>query len=322
MKAITLEEHAAFPSLGDNNDFYNGIWKVFPGYQQKAWDYGALRLADMDAGNVSLQVLSHLPGIGLRDPARCQAANNEMAKEIQANPNRFAGFAALPMAVPDEAARELHRAVTDLGFRGALVDNHLEDMTQYDDARFWPVFEVAEKLDVPIYLHPSPAPAAEVEQRFAGNYPWKVQMGLTTGAWGWHENVGLHILKLYAAGVFERFPQLKIIIGHMGELLPMMLHRVARLRFFQEMAAERKKSILDVWDENIWVTTSGMFSVSTFKMLQQVTRIDHILFSVDYPFESNTTGRAFLEELRSSETLTHEELEMVAWKNGHSLLKL
>ncbi|CAI0653818.1 unnamed protein product [Colletotrichum noveboracense] len=218
------------------------------------------------------------------------------------------------MGVPDDSVAELRRTVKELGFVGAMVDNHLENMTHYDDdSHFWPIFGAAEELGVPIYLHPSP-PTPEV---FKSRY-----RGLGTASWGWHEDVGLHILKLYLAGVFERFPKLKIIIGHMGELLPIMLSRVESMPAFQAMAEKGSKSIKDIWHDNIWVTTSGIFCIDTFKMLRQVTRIKHILFSVDYPFESSSSGRAFLTELLTTSTLTEDEVDMISRKNAIHLLGL
>lgn len=199
-RVITLEEHAAFPSLGDGSaasPFYKAIWGVFPEAQKNVWEHSTKRIADMDAGHISFQVMSHAPGTGSSNPAGCRAANNEIAEDIKRNPERLGGFTALPMAYPKEAAEELERAVKELRFLGALIDNHLEDMTHYDYERFWPVFAMTEKLDVPIYLHPSPPSPEWVHPEFAGNYSSKCALGLSTAAWGWHENVGLHILKLY-----------------------------------------------------------------------------------------------------------------------------
>ncbi|PYH92074.1 2,3-dihydroxybenzoic acid decarboxylase [Aspergillus ellipticus CBS 707.79] len=324
ISAITLEEHVAFPSLDIENDpFYGNIWKIFPERLHHAKDISTTRLANMDAGNISYQILSHLPDtIALTSPSHCRAANDEMAAAIAQHPTRFGGFAALPMSDPAAAATELHHAITDLHFHGALIDNHLPDGTHYDAEHFWPVFAAAEALDVPIYLHPSPPTNDYLQSRFSGNYPLTVELGLATGAWGWHENVGLHVLKLYAAGVFERFPRLKIIIGHMGELLPIMLHRIVRLRFFEEMEKKRGKGILDVWNENVWVTTSGIFSVETLDMVLRVTKKERIMFSVDYPFEDNVTGRRFLEELRERGELSGEEVQGIAEGNVRALLGL
>lgn len=323
-RAITLEEHIAFPAMaaGEDQPFYKDGWRMYPDKKAKARDHGPVRLADMDAGSIAVQVLSHIPGIGISNPAICRAANDQMAEAIRQNPTRFAGFAALPMGVPEEAVKELRRTVTELGFLGALVDNHLEDMTHYDDARFWPVFEAAQDLDVPLYLHPAPPTQDIFASTYAGNYPHLASIGLGTACWGWHQDVGLHVLKLYLAGVFTRFPRLKIAIGHMGEMLPIMLDRAAAMPAFRAAVAHGARPLREVWDTNIWVTTSGIFSLDTFQMLRQVTKLEHILFSVDYPFDTTESGKLFMDALHKSGMLTEDEFDMVVRKNAITFLKL
>jgi len=121
---------------------------------------------------------------------------------------------------------------------GALIDNYLENITQYDDEKFWPVLAIAEKLDVPIYLHPFPPSPEVVKKAFMGNYSMQAAFGFSTAAWGWHENVGLHVLKLYKASLFVRFPGLKIVIGRMGRMMPFMLDRVERMPFLKAGSGE------------------------------------------------------------------------------------
>ncbi|RFU34177.1 hypothetical protein B7463_g2165, partial [Scytalidium lignicola] len=163
---ITLEEHATFRALGDESPFYTEIWKTFPKQRRALLDHDTERLADMDAGHVLIQVLSQLPGIGVENSFGCRAANNELSTVIKAHPTRFAGWAVLAMADPEEAALELERAVTELGL---------------------PVFAAAERLDVPIYLHPAPASDSVMAARFngaEGGFSRAVAQGLSTGAWG------------------------------------------------------------------------------------------------------------------------------------------
>lgn len=318
-RTITLEEHATFPSLGDSHPFYNKIWPLFPHVRAALLDHSTGRLADMDQGHVTHQVLSHLPGLANHNVAGCRGANDEMAAAIRAHPDRFAGFAALPMAHPDDAAAELERAVTQLGFKGAMIDNHLDDMTHYDDERFWPVFATAQRLDVPLYIHPAPCPDDTVKARFAGNYADVTATSLSMGAWGWHENIGLHILKLCAAGLFDRFPQLKIIIGHMGEMLPIWIDRIMGLKFVNRAGL---KSFEDIWNNNIWITSSSFFSVRTLEMVLKTTRIDRLLYSVDAPFLQSEEGWNFLQEIAKGGVLSAEELNMFAFDNAKKLLKL
>lgn len=151
-----------------------------------------------------------------------------------------------------------------------------------------------------------------------GEYSSVVAQGLSTGAWGWHEYLGLHVVKLYAAGVFQQFPRLKIVIGHMGEMIPMMIDRIERLKFFE---CGGLGSFRAVWERNVWMTTSGSFSVRTLEMLLKVTPLDRVLYSVDTPFETNVTGWRFIEELAHSGLLSNE-MEQFVQGNARKLLKI
>ncbi|KAI0837256.1 amidohydrolase 2 [Hypoxylon sp. FL0890] len=317
--SITLEEHASFPSLRREGPFYDAIWKIFPEAKTAAQDHSSGRILDLDNNHVSYQIISHLPGMNSDDPDDYRKANDEMADAIKRYTTRIGGFAALPMALPDKAAAELERVVKEHGFLGALIESHLADGTHYDAERFWPVFETAERLDVPIYIHPAPYPDTFVKERYSGNYPAGVTLGLSTGAWGWHEDVGLHVLKLFSAGLFHRFPNLKIIIGHMGEMLPMMIDRVQNLRIF---SPKGQSSFNDVWDRNIWVTSSGIFSVRTLEMLLKITKKDRVMYSVDTPFNRNIEGWNYLQELAEKSSLSKEELDDFAFGNAKKLFKL
>ena len=224
-RLIALEEHVVSPSL-EAEVLAAGIVQRYPGVLDKLKDVGAGRIAAMDAGHLSMQVLSQQSASGLEDPGGCRKANDAVKAAVTRNPKRFAGFAVLPMSLPDEAAAELNRSVTALGFKGAMIWNHLKDGTYYDAARFDPVFAMAQALDVPLYLHPA-APTADIASKlFAGNYPAAVAGRLGTNSWGWHVDVGTHVLRLYSAGLFDRFPKLKLIIGHNGEGLPIFLDRI------------------------------------------------------------------------------------------------
>jgi predicted TIM-barrel fold metal-dependent hydrolase len=313
---ITLEEHYLSSALNEDPGLKE-LYSLFPPHQlSKLRDLGAQRLTDMDAGDVSLQVVSHGPGVGTLD--QCQSANNSLAAAIKQNSTRLAGFATLPMGNPQEAAEELERCIKSLGFVGALLENHYEGR-YYDDEHFWTVFEMAEKLDTVLYIHPA-FPTGPLKQSFKGNYSSTTETMLGIAGWGWHADTGLHILRLIAAGLFDRFPKLKIVIGHMGEMLPFQLDRIltGEKRIFPGL----KRGLREVWDENLWITTSGMVGLGPFSCLLRTTKIDRILYSVDYPFSSNEQGMKFLEEVRKSGMVTDEDLEMVGYKNAEVLLKV
>jgi predicted TIM-barrel fold metal-dependent hydrolase len=315
-RLIALEEHFVSPSLLNEVLASGVVQRSAPGILEKLTDVGAGRIAAMDAGHLSLQVLGQQSASGLDDVQGCRDANDAVKEAVDANKQRFAGFAVLPMADPEAAALELKRAVEELGFKGAMIWNHLKDGTYYDALRFDPVFAMAQKHDIPIYLHPA-APSAEMaKQLYAGNYPASTVGRLGTNSWGWHVDVGLHILRLYSAGLFDRYPKLKMIIGHNGEDLPMFIDRI-------DSTGLRNGTTFDkVWNTNIWSTTSAFFTVRAFQQLRQVSPIERIMYSVDYPFSSMTDGWEFVEKLAESKVLNNEEMDLFAYKNAEHLLKL
>jgi predicted TIM-barrel fold metal-dependent hydrolase len=214
------------------------------------------------------------------------------------------------------AAAELERCTRELGFVGALVDNHINGQF-YDDERFWVVFEKAQELDVPIYIHPSRA-TEEMVEYYKGNYDDSVAVALSAYGWGWHSETAGHILRLYASGLFDRFPRLKIVIGHMGEMLPFQLERVMLV----SAQLGRERSFKEVWDANIWVTTSGMFALPPLACFLQTTSIDRVLYSVDYPVSVNEKGLEFFEKVKESGLIAGEDLEKFAFRNSEALLGL
>jgi predicted TIM-barrel fold metal-dependent hydrolase len=300
VRTIALEEHfwtaqlAAPPGTGQL-----AVWGPYIGEQLA--DLGPLRLADMDASGIDLQVISHVAPAaqghaGAEGLARAREANDQLAAAVRGHPDRFAGFATLPTADPRAAADELERATTELGFVGALVNSTLGSNDAFlDDARFEPLLDRFERLDVPLYLHPAPPSAALREVLYRG-LPPGVAARLATGAWGWHAEAGLHVLRMVAAGVFDRHPGLRLIVGHCGEMLPFMLARIdAMLRV--ESVASMALEPSQYFQRNIWVTTSGLFSIPPVMCTVQVLGVDRVLFSVDYPFGSNAAGRALLDTL-------------------------
>ena len=315
---IALEEHyisshvrSELKALG-KDDPYD---KFPPSILDKLLCLDENRIHDLDAGGIGIQVVSHAALDGSEDAVR--GANNELAAACHAHPSRLAGFAKLPMQNPIAAADELTRCVQELHFVGALVNTHLNG-TFYDDEKFWPVFARAEELDVPIYLHPTFA-GDSLMPHYEGNFPPSAALAMSAFGWGWHAETGLHVLRLWASGLFDRHPKLKLIIGHMGELLPYQLDRIIP---GSRRWTQNKRDLRTVWNENIWVTTSGMFSLAPFTCLLKVCSIDHILYSVDYPMSQYETGLGFLKEVEEQGLLEKEGLDAVCWANAEKLLKV
>jgi predicted TIM-barrel fold metal-dependent hydrolase len=212
---ITLEEHFFATAVGDSlNDKYVEQFKAIPSLAEQLKDLDQVRLRDMEKGKVSLQVVSHAPGT--MSAKQCQGANDQLAAGIKKNPDRFAGFAVLPMADPEECAKELERAVKQHGFVGALVDCHVNGK-YYDGEEYDVMWSKFQELDVPCYIHPTWA-AEDMMPRYTGNFTGGATRSLAASGWGWHNDVALHTLRLHASGKFDKFPRLKIIIGEYDAL--------------------------------------------------------------------------------------------------------
>jgi len=318
VRTIALEEHfwtaalAAPPGTGPL-----AAWG--PEVAGQLRDLGSGRLAGMDAAGIDLQVISHVApaaqGLpGAEGVARAREANDELAAAVRAHPDRFAGFATLPTADPHAAADELERGTAELGFVGALVNSTLGANGVFlDDARFGPLLDRFERLGVPLYLHPAPPPA-DLRAALYQGLPPAVAGRLATGAWGWHAEAGLHVLRLIATGVFDRHPALRLIIGHCGEMLPFMLARIDAMLQLDSLAMAPS----GYFARNIWVTTSGLFSIPPVMCTVQVLGIDRVLFSVDYPFGSNAAGRNLLDTL----PLSAQDRAKIAGGNAGRLLGL
>jgi predicted TIM-barrel fold metal-dependent hydrolase len=324
---ITLEEHYLSKAAVD---YYaaNGLGDPFDAItvlshmRNDLVELGDKRLESMKKNGISLQVVSHAANSHALDEPTCQKINDEISQSTHARTERFAAFATLPMSNPPAAAEELRRCVQKLGFVGALTDN-TDGGKFFDDPFYWPVFEAAQDLDVPIYIHPT------VNEQVRpllhdGNYPEAVSRTLNMHVWGWHSENALHIIRLFAAGVFDKFPRLKIIIGHNGEMLPFQLDRIERVSSNQWPLIGHKlqRNLRTVWDENIWITTSGMFSLAPMATIVRQCKPDHILYSVDYPFVKNEWGLKFMEELRADGMISEEILEGIAYKNAEKLLRV
>ena len=312
---IALEEHFLSESgLKAHEPKYSQQRKFNPGILDRLRDLGSIRLRHMDAGVILVQVVSHAPG--MMTPAQCTIAKNELAEAVSKQPQRFAGCATLPVSNPARCATELTRCVRELGFVGALIDNHA-DGTHYETEAYYPLWEAAQSFNVPIYLHPTWPTDSMQDLLYRGNIPESASISLGTSGFRWHSDVAVHVLKVFAAGIFDRFPKIRIILGHMGEMLPFMLGRIVML---SPRWGRRERSFDQVYRTNIWITTSGYWSVDPVACILRNTEIEHILYSVDYPFGTNEDGLRFMQDLENSGLVTAEELEMIAHRNAEKLL--
>jgi predicted TIM-barrel fold metal-dependent hydrolase len=321
MRTIALEEHFWIPELAARPGTGPLARPDGALLDARLRDLGAERIAGMDAAGIDVQVLSHVqpaaqavPGQAGADAAR--RANDSLAEAVARYPGRLAGFATLPTASAEAAATELKRCASELGFVGGMVHSTLGSNGAFlDDDRFTPMLETFEDLDVPLYLHPATAPAAIGEVLFGG-LPPAVAARLATNAWGWHAEAGLHALRMIAAGTFERHPRLRLIVGHCGEMLPFMLARIDEMLPPQVTGLPHPPSTYV--HGNVWVTTSGMFSLPPVLCSIQVMGVERVLFSVDYPFAANLAGRELLDALPVSPA----DKAKIAGGNAERLLRL
>jgi uncharacterized protein len=304
MRTITLEEHFATPGflngpgreLKEQAEKFNNARaiKLIP----QLCDLGDKRIAEMDGAGIDMQIVSlTAPGVEQSDPgeaiALARETNDFLAQAIKKHPTRFGGFASLPTAAPDKAAQELEHRVRGQKFAGAVINGH--NRGRYlDDKFFWPILECAEKLGAPIYLHPTKPPKPVIEASFGGFSPLVTEIFSGPG-WGWHIETAVHVIRLVLGGVFDRFPNLQIVIGHMGEGLPGMFQR---LDIMSPAVTKLQRPITDYLRENIHYTFSGFFFPPTFlSLLLELGGVERIMFSVDHPYQAMAEGRAFLEQL-------------------------
>lgn len=319
MRTIGLEEHFVTPELAKYGAGSATIARpeAWAEASRRLPDLTGERLDEMDRAGLDMQVLSlNAPGIQAEpDPAvataNAIAVNDLLAATIEAHPTRFAGFAALPLQDPAAAAKELDRAVNQLGLRGALVNAHTQGR-YLDDPALRVVWEFAEGLDVPLYLHP----ANGVDHADVLNgHP-----ELLGPMWSWGIDTSTHALRLIFGGVFDDFPKAKLMLGHMGESLPYVLWRLdSRWDFHNRHGVELARGYPSAYlKENLFVTTSGVCSEAPLRCAISALGIDHVLFGTDYPFESMATATEFI----TTTPLDDDEREAIAHGNAERLLGL
>ena len=324
MRTITLEEHFATPGFFDGpaRELKNRAETVGGRYAnsiERLCDIGAKRLAEMDAAGIDMQVLSLTsPGVEQMEAAEAIA----LARDSQRLPRRRgeeksgALSPALPPCRrprPDKAADELERRVR-AGFKGAVINGH--NRGRYLDDKFYaPILECAQALNVPIYLHPTPPPKPVLDTYYGGFAPMLTEM-LAGGAWGWHIETAVHVIRLISGGVFDRFPKLQVVIGHMGEGLPFMFQR---FDIMPPAVTKLKRSYKDYLRENVHYTFSGFnFPPAFLDLFLELGGVDRIMFSADHPYQSMPQARAFLEQIPVSAA----DKERIAHRNAEKLLRL
>lgn len=281
------------------------------------------RLPYMDKTGITMQVLSCMNTIDNNMPndkktELCIKGNNFLKEKINQYPDRFSAFADIPLWDIDVAVKELERCVKKLGFVGALVTGKINGHF-LDEKQFIPFFEKAAELDVPIYFHPS-MPIKEIQDYYytSHDYSWSKDVAneFGTAGLGWHLDVGIQVVRMILSGIFDKLPNLKLITGHWGEGIPMMLDRMD-CRITREMTG-LKKNISEYYKENIYVTPSGIISDINLKAITEYMGAEHIIWSVDYPYIRPDNITDFL----MNSSLTDNEKELISHKNAEKLFKM
>ncbi len=329
MNIITVEEHVSLKTLNQALARYPAEDAVrtscagspglpyFP--DMKLYCDIDARLADMDRYGITRQILSAPVCSGLLPKEEAAAvvreANDELAQIVGQHPDRFGAFAVLPWSAPDAAARELERAVTELGFQGAILAGRPTGKDAFlDDARFTPILEAAEALRAPLYIHPAP-PMSAVQKCYYDGLGDQLSARLSLYGWGWHHETGIQLLRMILSGAFEKFPGLQLIAGHWGEMVPFFLSRLDQA--LPQSVTKLSRTITETFRQHIYVTPSGIFDEPQLKFCVEVLGADRILHSVDFPFIGNEGAVPFIENA----PLTEAERAQIAHRSAEALLR-
>lgn len=282
-------------------------------------DMGDGRIAEMDRYGVDMQIMSHIAPVQYLPAAEAVAlariANDKTGAATAARPDRLGGFILLPWQDPDAAVAEVTRAVQELGLRGVLLPGRPAENAFLDDPIYFPILERIAELGVPLYLHPFFPTTPVYESYYAGLSPM-VSAEFALAGWGWHHEAGIHVIRLILAGLFDKLPELHIISGHWGEMVPFYLARMDVV-LTPEMTG-LSRTVSQSYRDQVWVTPSGMFDLPHFEFIHKVLGADRIIWATDYPFLTMDGTRDFLQSLPISE----DDRVKIAHKNAEALFKL
>jgi predicted TIM-barrel fold metal-dependent hydrolase len=310
-KVIAVEEHFQTREL---NATFEGLDVMpVPAWQERLFDLDKLRLEEMDAAGIDVQIISHIaPGVQNLGPAAAielaRHANDTLQSAIARHPDRFAGFAELPTPDPAAAAKELERTVKEYGFKGAVISGLCHGHFM-DERQFWPILEKANELRVPIYIHPS-TPHPAVVEAYYKDYPTLARAG-----WGFGIETSTHAVRLIMSGALDEYPNLKFILGHMGEGVPFWMWRADRTL---TRDGGLKRRFRDYFLDHFVVTTSGNFSASALSCCLSELGVDKILFAVDWPMQSNLDARRFVD----SAPISDAERKAILGENAQRIFAL
>lgn len=328
MRIITIEEHVRLESLGEALRKYStgdapyghlAEPEGLPYYTtRKQYQADEDRIANMDANGIDMQVLScpsQAQIIPKEEAAIVSDANDELAQIIAKHPDRYSGFALLPWSNPEAAVKEAERAVNKLGFRAFLLAGRAYGNNFLDDPQATPILEALSALETPLYVHPAP-PMLHVQQSYYAGFDDLLSARLSFFGWGWHHEAGIQILRTILSGALDRFPNLKLIAGHWGEMVPNFLTRLDQA--LPQSVTKLNRSITQAFRDQIYVTPSGIFDELQLQFAIQMLGSNRIIHAVDYPHVPNEGARSFIENA----SISAEDKERIAHSNVEKLLKM
>lgn len=332
---ITVEEHITSQEIIDANAKYAYLKPKPTGKMAEAMkffstrrligqdllDIEKKRLPHMDSLGIGVQILSYTAPVDDVVPADeavriCREANDILAARVAEHPDRFRAMATLPMADPEAAAAELERTVKELGFVGVLLTGQYKGRF-YDEPEFFPIFEKAAELDIPVYWHPDFVNSDIIDYYYmSDSYSPIVGAELGSAGFGWHIDVGIHVARMVLSGIFDKLPNLKFVTGHWGEDIPAFLERMDYM--LDQEKTGLKKKVSDYYKDNIWYTPSGIMSEMQLDYFVKLFGAEHIIWSEDYPYIQNEPLRFFLDKA----DLTADQKYAIARGNAEQIFKL
>ena len=337
LKIIGVEEHVSFPQLLQripndgpafharkiNGEMVNHQSLAYAG--GRASHLGTGRIRDMDEGGIALQILSLAGAVNsthMEPHAGLQLArdiNNELKRAVDGHPKRFVALAELPMQAPELAAAELRRCVMELGFVGAMMSGSIGGTGKFlDSPEFDSLLSEFENLDVPLYLHPGIAPDSVVKTYYNFSDNPKLSATFSGMGWGWHNEVAIHTIRLAISGTLDKHPRLKVVVGHQGEMLPMMLQRFDTV--FNETVFGFRRSVGEMLRSQVWLAISGLFTLPPTMTAIQTWGVDRILFANDYPFVDAQRVPGFIRAL--GDFVAPSDLRKICQTNAQDLFKI
>jgi predicted TIM-barrel fold metal-dependent hydrolase len=332
MEIIGVEEHTTFPELlPKDRDHSAQVYAEIVQHPSLAYaqgrtaDLGSRRLKDMDECGIAVQILSLggtnnsmlLPGKEGVQLAR--DINNELKNAVEAHPDRIRALAELPLHQPKEAVKELHRCVKELGFVGALVSGSISGTGKFmDGPEYDAVFSAFEELDVPLFIHPGIPPKAVYDTYYSIPERPLLSAAFALAGWGWHNEVAIHVLRLTLSGVLDRHRRLKIVVGHQGEMMPMMIQRFDSM--FAEEAFNFERRVGEMLRSQVWIAISGLFTLPPTQAAIATWGVEKVLFVNDYPFQDAQRVPDFIRAL--GDLVAPADLRKICQMNAEDLFKI